>query len=250
MTYRPLNPNEYAIVSKTIYEERALDGGFAESIFMAYKARAMALDEPEFVIFQESEVERRARLAEKQQENVIELRNGADLTLPEIAERFENLRKHEKQSTEPKNCFEWFYGDESKLDTRHKRLRVKFFNSPRYRKHMLQPYMEDGVLTELQMNDFQLIGQLIGEFHRKYPGTRQGMISYYEILFGDASGFCYRMAKERDQFHNDPSCRADFLRERNLPENLSIDEIREYLKNKALESGSATIEQIQAWEQK
>ncbi len=250
MTYRPLNQNEYAIVSKTIFDERGLDGGFAESIFLAYKARAMALDEPEFAIFQESEVERKARLAEKQQKTVVELRAGSDLTLSEIAEKFENLRKHEKPSTEPKNCFEWFYGDESKLDSRFKRLRVKFFNSPRYRKHMLQRYIEDGVLNELQIDDIQLIGQLIGEFHQKYPGTRQGMISQYEILFGDASGFCFRMAKERDQFHNDPLCRADFLRKRNLPEDLSICEIREYLKNKALESGSVTIDQVHAWEQK
>lgn len=248
--YRELTPNEYAIVSKTVYDERGLDGGLAESMFMAYKARAMALDEPEFVIFQESEVERRARLAEKQREKVVELRTGSELTLTELANKFENLRKHEKPSTEPKNSYEWFYGDESKLDSRFKRLRVMFFNSPRYRKHMLQRYIDDGVLTERQTDDLQLVGQLIGEFYKKYPGTRQGIISKYEIYFGDTSGFCYRMAKERDQFHNDPLCRAEFLRKRNLPITLSINEIREYLKKQALESGSVSIDQVQAWEEK
>lgn len=248
--YRPLSPNEYSIVSQVIYQERGLTGGLAESMFMAYKGRAMALDEPEFVIFEESEVERKARLAEKQQDKVVELNTRNELEPLEFLRKLEALGKHDKPNMEPKNRYEWFYGDESKLDARFKRLRVKFFNSPRYRKQMLQRYIEDGVLTELQMDDFQLIGQLIGEFHRKYPGTRQGMISQYEILFGDTSGFCYRMVKERDQFHSDPSCRAEFLRKRNLPEDLSIDEIREHLKNKALESGSVTIDQVQAWEQK
>jgi hypothetical protein len=77
--YRPLSNNEYAVVSKTIYEERGLSGGLAESMFMAYTGRALALDAPEFEIFQESEIERKTRLAEKQSEKVIELNTGAEL---------------------------------------------------------------------------------------------------------------------------------------------------------------------------
>lgn len=50
MPYRPLSQNEYVIVSKTIYEERGLSGGLAESMFMAYTGRALALDEPFFKI--------------------------------------------------------------------------------------------------------------------------------------------------------------------------------------------------------
>ena len=248
MTYRPLNPNEYAIVSKTIYDERGLAGGLAESMFMAYKARAMALDEPEFVIFQESEEERKIRLAEKQREKVVELQTGVELAPMEFLRKLEALSKHEKPSTEPKNRYEWFFGDENKLDSRFKRLRLKFFNSPRYRKHMLQRYIEDGVLNELQIDDFQLIGQLIGEFHQKYPGTRQGIISYYERLFGDASGFSYDMVMERNNFFNDPAFRVRLLRRLQLPEDLTIDKIRDHLKNDALESGTITAEQIQAWE--
>ena len=79
--YRPLNPNEYTIVSHTVYQERGLSDGLADSLFMAYTARAMALDEAEFVIFQESEFERKARLAEKQQAKVVELQTESEVVV-------------------------------------------------------------------------------------------------------------------------------------------------------------------------
>lgn len=246
--YRPLDNNEYSIVSRTIYEERGLTGGLAESMFMAYKARAMALDEPEFVIFQGSEVERKARLEEKKREKIVELKTGAELAPLEFLKKLDSLSKHDKPSTEPKNRYEWFFGDETKLDARFKRLRVKFFNSQKYRKHMLQQYLDYGILTEFQINDFPLIGQIIGDFHRKYPGTRQGLISYYETLFGDASGFSYKMAMERERFFNDPVFRVELLKKLNLPEDMPTDEVRTHLRSCALESGTVTVEQIEKWQ--
>ncbi len=246
--YRPLSQNEYAIVSKTIYDERGLDGGLAESMFMAYKARAMALDEPEYVVFQESEAERKASLAEKQIEKVTELNTGAELAPIEFLRKLESLTKHDKPSAEPKNRYEWFFGDETKLDARFKRLRVKFFNSPKYRKMMLQKYIDYGFLTELQIDDFQLVGQVIGEFHRRYPGTRQGIISYYERLFGDSSGFSYDMVMEREKFFSDAEFRKELLKKLQLPEDMSIDTVREDLKRSAIENGTATLEQINEWE--
>jgi hypothetical protein len=246
--YRPLSPNEYAVVSKVIYQERGLDGGLAESMFMAYKARAMALDEPEFTIFQESEVERKGRLAEKQREKVLDLNAGAELGPMEFLQKLESFSEKEKPNQDPKNCYEWFYGDEAALDIRHKRLRVKFFNSPKYRKQVLRSYLEDGVIQESQLGDVRLIGELIGEFHRKYPGTRQGIISYYEILFGDPSGFSYRCAMEREAFYNVPEFRTDLLRRLNLNEGLSNEEVREALKKYAIEHGTVTLDQVRKWE--
>ncbi len=246
--YRPLNQNEYAIVSKTIYDERGLDGGLAESMFMAYKARAMALDEPEYVIFQETEIERKARLAEKQKEKVTELKTGAELAPMDFLRKLEEIFSNKEPSKEPKDRYEWFFGDETKLDSRFKRLRVKFFNSPKYRKQMLQRYIDYGILKETQIDDFHMVGQIIGDFHRKYPGTRQGIISYYERLFGDPAGFCYDMAMERKQFFEDKKIRDQFLKERNLPETFTIEQIRDYLKQSALETGAATLEQINEWE--
>ena len=246
--YRELTPNEYVIVSKTIYEERGLSGGLAESMFMAYTGRALALDEPEFVIFQESEIERKKRLAEKQRAKVVELQTGAELAPMEFLRKLDALSKNDKPSTEPKNPYEWFYGDEAALDIRHKRLRVKFFNSPKYRLQVLRTYLEDGILEESQLADTALVGQIIGEFHRKYPGTRQGIISYYETLFGDPSGFSYRCAMEREAFHNDPVFRAELLKKLRLDEHLSTHEVREALKKSALETGVVTAEQIVQWE--
>ncbi len=245
--YRPLSPNEYAIVSKAIYEERRLAGGLADSMFMAYTARALALDEPEFVIFQESEVERKARLEEKQRENVIEFKNGTELAPLEFLKKLDALSEGDKPSTEPKNRYEWFFGDEGKLDARFKRLRVKFFNSPKYRKLMLQRYVECGILTELQVDDVELVGRVIGEFHRQYPGSRQGLISYFEILFGDASGFSYEMAMEREHFFKDPDFRAQLLKKLNLPEDMPNEEVHTHLKRRALQSGTVTEEQAHAW---
>jgi len=248
MTYRPLNPNEYAIVSRTIYDERGLSGGLAESMFMAYKARAMALDEPEFVIFQESEEERKIRLAEKQREKVVELQTGAELAPMEFLRKLEALSKYDKPRTEPKNCYEWFYGDESLLDSRHKRLRVKYFNSEKYRRIVLSKYIEYGFLNDEQLKNPNLIEPIIRRFHELYPATRQGIISYYEKLFGDASGFSYSMVMERNSFFNDPTFRVQLLRKLHLPDDLTMDEIRTHLKNNALESGTVTVAQIQAWE--
>lgn len=246
--YRPLSNNEYAVVSKTIYEERGLSGGLAESMFMAYTGRALALDAPEFEIFQESEIERKTRLAEKQSEKVIELNTGAELRPMEFLNKLDALSKNDKPSIDPINCYEWFYGDESALDARHKRLRFKFFNSPKYRKQVLRSYLQDGILEESQLANTDLVGEIIGEFHRKYPGTRQGVISYYETLFGDPSGFSYRCAMEREAFHNDPAFRAELLKKLRLDELLSTHEVREALKKSALETGVVTTEQIVQWE--
>ncbi|WP_331351237.1 hypothetical protein [Cellvibrio sp. UBA7671] len=248
MTYRPLNHNERVVVSRVIYEERGLSGGLAESMFMAYTGRALALDAPEFDIFQESEIERKARLAEKQREKVIELNAGAELEPMEFLSKLEALSKNDKPSKDPLNCFEWFYGDENALDTRHKRLRVKFYNSPKYRQQALRRYLEDGILEESQLANTELVGQIIGEFHRKYPGTRQGIISYYETLFGDPSGFSYQCAKEREAFNNDPLFRAALLKKLRLDEGLSTHDVRESLKKSALETGVVTPEQIAQWE--
>jgi hypothetical protein len=248
MSYRPLSQNEYVIVSKTIYEERGLSGGLAESMFMAYKGKALALDAPEFEIFQESEIERKARLAEKQSEKVIALNTATDLEPMDFLNKLDALSKNDKPSKDPINCFEWFYGDEAALDIRHKRLRVKFFNSPKYRQQVLRAYLEDGILEESQLADTALVGQIIGDFHRKYPGTRQGIISYYETLFGDPSGFSYRCAMEREAFHNDPVFRAEILKKLRLDEHLSTHEVREALKKSALETGVVTAEQIVQWE--
>lgn len=246
--YRPLSNNEHIIVSKAIYEERGLTGGLAESMFMAYKARAMALDEPEFTIFQESEIERKARLAEKQQETMAALNADLNLSPMDFLHKLEVIAKSDQPPKEPKNCFAWFYGDESLLDTRHKRLKVKFFNSPKYRKQVLRRYLEDGIVQESQLSDTDLIGELIGQFHRKYPGTRQGIISYFEILFGDPSGFCYSTAMEREAFYRDPEFRAQLLARLHLRVDLPLDEIREHLKKSALETGAATTEQIAQWD--
>ncbi len=246
--YRPLNNNEHIVVSRVIYEERGLTGGLADSIFMAYKARAMALDEPEFTIFQESEVERKARLAEKQRETMAALNSDFDLSPMGFLHKLEALAKNDQPHKDPKNCFAWFYGDESLLDIRHKRLKVKFFNSPKYRKQVLRRYIEDGIIQESQLGDTDLIGERIGQFHRKYPGTRQGIISYFEILFGDPSGFCYSTAMERESFYSDPAFRAELLSRLHLRIDLPLDEIREHLKKSALETGAATLEQISQWE--
>lgn len=247
--YRPLSPNEYSIVSQVIYQERGLTGGLAESMFMAYKGRALALDEPEFVIFEESEVERKARLAEKQRDKdkVVELNTGRELEPMEFLRKLEALGKHDKPSTEPKNSYEWFYGDESKLDARFKRLRVKFFNSPTYRKRMLQKYLDYGILQDAQLNDFPLIGEIVGEFHRKYPGTRQGIVSDYETFFGDGSGLCYEFAMRRKAFHSDLT---EYLKARNFPLDWGIEEVKQHLKEDALEGQLVTLEQIAQWEGK
>lgn len=236
--YRPLSQNEHVIVSRTIYEERGLTGGLAESMFLAYKARALALDAPEFDVFKESEIERKELAIEKPREmqNVTTLQTGNELNPIEFLKKLDSLSKNDKPSVEPKNCYEWFYGDEAQLDNQHKRLRVKFYNSDRYRKQVLRRYLEDGILLESQLDNTEAIGTILGEFHRKYPGTRQGIISYYEKFFGDASGFSYDMVLEREAFFNDPAYRAQFLAVRNLPKEWDIEAIKIYLKQSALET--------------
>jgi hypothetical protein len=246
--YRALSNNEYVIVSKTIYEERGLSGGLAESMFMAYTGRALALDEPEFDIFLESEKERKATPTEKQPGKVAELKFDSDLEPTEYLHKLESLTRVDPSSATPANCYVWFYGDEIGLDIRHKRLRVKFFNSLKYRKQVLNRYLDDGILVESQLTDTNLIGELLKCFHQLYPGTRQGIISSYETYFGDPSGFSYEMAVKRKAFHSDTQARRQFLKARNLPEGWGVNEIKEHLKEDALRSGLTTIEQIKLWD--
>lgn len=248
--YRPLSQNEHVIVSRTIYEERGLTGGLAESMFLAYKARAMALDTPEFDVFKGSEIERKELAIEKRREmqNVTTLQTGNEISPIEFLKKLDSLSRDDKPSAEPKNCYEWFYGDETLLDNQHKRLCVKFYNSDRYRKQVLRRYLEDGILLESQLSDTESIGVILGEFHRKYPGTRQGIISCYEKFFGDASGFSYDMVLEREAFFNDPEYRAEFLVVRNLPKEWDIEAIKVYLKKSALDTEVLTFTQIEQWE--
>jgi hypothetical protein len=181
-------------------------------------------------------------------------RQAPDQSIPvEALAPMEFLRKLEalsvpdqKKARAHTNTYEWFFGDESLLDAQHKRLRVLFFNSARYRKQVLRRYLEDGIIEDV--GDVAVIKHTLQEFYQKYPGTRQGIISSYEIFFGDPSGFGYSTAKQRDAFHRDPIFRAELIKSLNLLEGISISEIRESLRSSALETGAVTTEQIALWE--
>ena len=71
--------------------------------------------------------------------------------------------------------------------------------------------------------------ELIGEFHRKYPGTRQGIISYFEILFGDPSGFNYSTVMERESFYRDPAFNTALLNRLHIQVGMPLNEIRNTL---------------------
>lgn len=146
MPYRPLNHNEYAIVQRTLYDVRGLNEGFAESLFMAYKAKALHDDVPE--------------------------------------------------------------------------------------------------------NDISHIRNQLESFAKKYPGLRQGVISNYELYFGDPSQFSYEQVKRRKTFLTNQEARNLFLTFYNLPINWSITDIKDFLRKVGIESGSLSPAQVEQWNNK
>lgn len=243
MPYRPLNHNEYAIVQRTLYDVRGLNEGFAESLFMAYKAKALHDDVPEFDIFTSSEHE---RLASKG----IDTEKFKGLVGTDFFIALDNAIADSDGKSEkiPKNTFTWLFGDESPLDAKHKRLRVLFFNSARYRKQALRYYVEENIIQDT--DDISHIRNQLESFAKKYPGLRQGVISNYELYFGDPSQFSYEQVKRRKTFLTDQEARNLFLTFYNLPVNWSITDIKDYLRKVGLESGSLSPDQVEQWNNK
>ncbi len=239
--YRPLSHNEHVIVSRTLMQERGFDEGAAASFFMIYKGMAMRDDIPEFEAYQTSE---KSRLETKPFDQTPFI----GLTGQALFDKLDELATQNSETTKkPLTISEWFFGDESRLDTKERRLRVLFYNSARYRRQVLNDYIEWGFVTDT--NDIDHIESAVNAFHAKYPGTRQGVISRYEIFFGDPSGFSYSTAMEREAFLTRQEVRDDYLRTHGLPADWNLEQIKEYLRERALASGSATEADVAAWEQ-
>lgn len=72
------------------------------------------------------------------------------------ADRYNRLAK-----AEPPSLHAWFFGDETALSNDHRQLRIKFFNAKRYRKNVLELYINKELLTEDQLDDFAAIEQAL-----------------------------------------------------------------------------------------
>lgn len=243
MPYRPLTHNEYAIVARTLYDVRGLNDGFAQSLLMAYKAKALHEDVPEFDVFTVSEHER------LESPGI----DSAKMKGLEGKDFFDALDKAISESTMesakiPENTFVWLFGDESLLDAKHKRLRVLFFNSARYRQQALNYYVEEKII--INTNDLDHIHTRLKKFSETFPGKRQGVISHYELYFGNPSLFSYEQVKRRKEFLTNSEARATYLDYYNLPKHWTLQEIRQYQLNSALESRSLTTQQIEEWDSK
>lgn len=218
MSYRPLNHNERIIVKRTLYEERGLNEAIASSLFMAYEGVAKAKDIPEFDVYQESERERLATPP-------LPINSNEDKDEPVLLAELDQLFSNNKEKPLPLSV--WLFGDESLVGQRHRQLRLKFHNSRRYRELLLSTFEGKHLITDI--DDLEHIQGVLEKFDRQYPSTRQGLISLYEIYFGDPSGFCYSLARQREDFLNKPETRQRFLKDRNLPEDFSLEDIKVYL---------------------
>lgn len=222
--YRPLSNNELIAVSKRIYEDRGLSGGLAESMFMAYTAKALHEDTAEYDVFVESEKERLGALSKNVAANFSVKEEPLEFLI-----ELNNVCSSDGQHVhEPKNPYELYFGDESVLNPKYKRLRVLFHNSSRYRKQVLTYFTNLGVVANI--NDLNHVEQSLKDFTTKFPGTRQGVISDYEKFFGDATGFSYELAMERELFLSKKDVLLEYLKRNNLPVNWGIENIKIYLK--------------------
>ena len=125
--YRALSNNETQIVTRVLCQERGLSEDAADSLRLAYKAQAIHYDIAEFDIFSESERER--------------VRVVCDVTSSNIESKTLSRFKQEfKAAADGSNNIgiaELYFGDERKLSPKHKRIRVLFHNSKRYRQQVL-----------------------------------------------------------------------------------------------------------------
>lgn len=228
------------IVKRTLYVVRGLNEGFAESLFMAYKAKALHDDVSEFDIFTISE---RERLESKG----IDASKLKDLEGKAFFDALNDaVSEHEHPEKIPESTFTWLFGDESLLDSKHKRLRVLFFNSARYRRQKLHYYTQKNIITD--SNDMDHIRNQLEKFAKTYPGKRHGTISNYELYFGDPSQFSYEQMKRRTEFLTSDEARLTYLKYYNLPTHWSLADIKDYQRKRAIDSDSLNLNQIEKWD--
>ena len=70
---------------------------------------------------------------------------------------------------EPLNLVEWFWGDIGKLDPKHRRLRIKFHNSLRYRAKVLDFYVIINLIDESALRDVTVLHRELVKMHTKNP---------------------------------------------------------------------------------
>ncbi|MBK8187454.1 MAG: hypothetical protein IPK77_09580 [Cellvibrio sp.] len=156
----------------------------------------------------------------------------------------------QNSSSESDSTVDRLFGDASDLTPESMRLRTLFFNSRNYRKTRLKLYLTEGFLTDKDLDNFELIESVLRDFRKKYPGTRMGIISLYEVYFGDPSQFAYHNVKNRKAFFADPKERQRILAFYQLPIDWDLKQIKAYFRKTGLESGSLAQSDLDAWEGK
>lgn len=239
MPYRPLSHNERILVKLSYQETSSTPDEICEHLIYVLEKVAEFKDLPAFEVHLEKERSKKQHPSEP----LPNIDPDDPDYLKKLADAFEPY-----QIKNPINNSDWLFGDPSELSPELLRLRTLFFNSKRYRRSQLDFYIQEGFLTEA--DDFETIERVLKEFDRKYPGTRNGLISSYEIYFGDPSQFSYQLAKKRIAFFNDPDVRQKLIVNSGLPPDSNLDQIKSYLLEKALSSGRLKQSDVDAWEGK
>jgi hypothetical protein len=239
MPYRPLSHNERILVKLSYQETSSTPDEICEHLIYVLEKVAEFKDLPAFEVHLEKE--------KRKKQNPPEPFPAIDTDDPDYLKKLADAFAP-YQIKNPINNSDWLFGDPSKLSHELLRLTTLFFNSKRYRRSQLDFYIQEGFLTE--SDDFETIERVLKEFDRKHPGTRNGLISSYEIYFGDPSQFSYQLAKSRMAFLHNPDVRKQFLLNSTLPLDSDLDQIKSYLLEKALSSGHLKQSDVDAWEGK
>ena len=243
MPYRPFSHNEKILVKRKMQSTRGTSGSVADHMIEIYERAAALEDASAFDVFLRCEKEYQKEQSENQPLDFSDLKHEDPNFLKKLAEKLEPHQVPKSRSTA-----DWLFGDTKLLDADSRRLRTLFFNSKRYRKIVLDFYIHEGFLSE--SDDFDTIEQVLRDFETQYPATRMGLISLYEIYFGDPSPFSYSLAKKRRALFNDPDEKRRILEFYHLPLNWEIEDLKSYLLTTALESGSLKQSDLDAWEGK
>lgn len=239
MPFRPLSHNERILVKRDMQTDSATSDEICEHLIYVFEKVAAFKDISAYELYLEKE--------KKKKENPSVPFPTIDPNDPNFMKKLAEVIKP-YQIQNPTKTSQWLFGDTSNLHAEDLRLRTLFFNSKRYRRTVLDFYIQEGFLTE--SDDVETIERVMRDFEKKYPGTRTGLISLYEIYFGDPSQFSYQNAKTRMTLFNDPQERQRVLEFYKLPWDWEIDQIKSYFLERGLESGSLQQSDLDTWEGK
>lgn len=227
--FRVLSRNEQVLVNQH-FEGTKED--LMNAFMVGYEFEARLNDEPIYDVF----VRRRAAAAAMPKPPIL----PADATLEQyvssmddfIASCRERDSKKEDKAEVSISCYELYFGDETVLSPKQRKIRMKFLNSSRYRRVRFQWKIDEGDIKDI--DDLAEIAAYLKHYEAEYCGNGENDTGWKvrddeAVYFGDRAVLSGMDKLSRDEFFKKPKIRAMVLSRYDLTDNTTDEQFREYL---------------------